>query len=598
MGVFLTRLQYPPTNQENTMKRLVLIGFFLLQGSPYIPVHAQWTSDTTQNSGIGVLSGEQTLPKTALTSDGGCYISWFDNRNGGYAVYLQRLNVLGVPQWPSNGMLVSDHAQNSSLVDYDLTIDLNDNAVVVFTDIRSGNLNPFAYKISPEGSFLWGADGIMLTDSMTYYQPNPKVVTTSDGGSVILWIYASTPRKIAIQKYDAMGVPQWGETPIKLSSGTSENYDWPSLVSSDSGSTILFWCGYTGTFINPSGYKLYTQKFSSSGVSVWNADRDTVYSLGRVSGFYTPRIFSDGVNGAVFCWRDDRNSDNLQSAYVQRFDVNGSAQFPVNGAECSTFGSDNHFDPIASYDTSNGTTYAFWMEANAGQTMAGGLYGQRFSSNGTRLWPESGAVIKPMDNNTFSGLSVFARQNSVIVHFNESQFGSANNVIKAFALDSAGGFLWSGHVQVVGASSGEKIHLNSRVSGSGVSILSWGDRRADGGDIYAQNITADGHYGNLVSIDGAKEPARFRLIGNFPNPFNPSTTIAFDLPRNNFVGLTLHNTLGQIVRTLFKGIAHEGRNEIDWDGRDDLGRAVSSGIYLYRLQMDGMSVTKKMILSK
>lgn len=580
------------------MKRFVLIGFFLLQSSPCLRIHAQWTGDTTQNSGIAVLSGEQALPKTALTSDGGCYISWFDNRHGDYAVYLQKLNALGMPQWTSNGMLISNHAQNSSLVDYDLTVDLSDNAVVVFTDIRSGNLNPYAYKISPAGTFLWGADGITLTDSTTYYQPNPKVVTTSDGGSVVLWIYASTPRKIAIQKYNSMGIPQWGETPLRLSSGTSENYDWPSLVPSDSGSVILFWCGYTGTFISPSGYKLYTQKFSANGASVWNADRDTVYNLGRVSGFYTPRIFSDGVNGAVFCWRDDRNSDNLQSAYVQRYNVNGLAQFPLNGAECSTLGSNNHFDPIASYDVITGTTYAFWMEANAGQTLAGGLYGQRFSSNGTRLWAESGATIKAMDNNTFSGLAVFARQNQVIVHFNESQFGSANSVIKAVSLDSSGGFLWSGHIQVVGASSGEKIHLNSKVSGSGMSILSWGDRRADGGDIYAQNITVDGLYGNLVVIDDSREPAQFELIGNFPNPFNPSTTIAYILPKTGYVRLTLYNTLGQHVRTLFDGIAHEGKNEAVWDGLDDRGREMSSGIYFYRLQMEGLSISKKLTLTK
>src|SRR6185436_2873156 len=103
-----------------------------------------------------------------------------------------------------------------------------------------------------------------------------------------------------------------------ITSGTTENYDWPGIVASDNGGMIMLWAGYTGTFISPVNYRLYTQKFSSTGTRVWNATQDTVYSLGRVSGFYNPRIFPDGNNGAIYCWQDDRAVTNLAVGYVHR----------------------------------------------------------------------------------------------------------------------------------------------------------------------------------------------------------------------------------------------------------------------------------------
>ena len=100
-------------------------------------VNAQWSPDSLQNLGIGVANGDQVIPKIEATSDSGCYISWFDNRNGNYCMYLQRLNSLGEFQWEPNGIVISDHPQQSWLVDYDMTVDQNDNAAIVFSDIRN-----------------------------------------------------------------------------------------------------------------------------------------------------------------------------------------------------------------------------------------------------------------------------------------------------------------------------------------------------------------------------------------------------------------------------------------------------------------------------
>ena len=242
--------------------KMVFIPFFsFLFLFISVPVFAQWSSNTSTNLQICDVSGEQVLTKIAACPDGGCYISWFDHRGSSYAVYLQKLNSLGVKQFASDGLLISNHPQNSSLVDYDLICDENNNAVIAFTDIRnSGEINPFAYKVSPTGTMLWGSNGVTLSDSVNSFQPNPKIVETSDGNFVFAWRIGSGPIKIAMQKLNSAGVKQWGSGhPLYFSSGTGENYDWPSEVVSDNGSVILYWCGYTGSFINPGNYKLYTK---------------------------------------------------------------------------------------------------------------------------------------------------------------------------------------------------------------------------------------------------------------------------------------------------------------------------------------------------
>ena len=88
----------------------------------------------------------------------------------------------------------------------------------------------------------------------------------------------------------------------------------------------------------------------------------------------------------------------------------------------------------------------------------------------------------------------------------------------------------------------------------------------------------------------------FALGANQPNPFNPETTLRYALPRAQPVRLTVYDMLGQQVRVLVDGEQPPGWHQVVWDGRDQVGRAVASGIYLYRLQTSQFSQTRKMIL--
>jgi hypothetical protein len=93
-------------------------------------------------------------------------------------------------------------------------------------------------------------------------------------------------------------------------------------------------------------------------------------------------------------------------------------------------------------------------------------------------------------------------------------------------------------------------------------------------------------------------PGSFSLAQNYPNPFNPTTSISYTLPRRSDVELTIYNVIGQTVRTLVNSSETAGDHTVTWDGCNDKGNPLSSGLYIYRLKTDDGSQTRKMSLLK
>lgn len=93
-------------------------------------------------------------------------------------------------------------------------------------------------------------------------------------------------------------------------------------------------------------------------------------------------------------------------------------------------------------------------------------------------------------------------------------------------------------------------------------------------------------------------PTDYELGQNVPNPFNPETTISYQLPAAGHVRMTVYTSLGQEVRTLIDDIQEVGDYTVRWDGRDSVGRQVASGVYFYRMRAGDFADTKRMLLLK
>lgn len=134
------------------------------------------------------------------------------------------------------------------------------------------------------------------------------------------------------------------------------------------------------------------------------------------------------------------------------------------------------------------------------------------------------------------------------------------------------------------------------------------DNSVELGQTYYYKITATDFSGNesqpsnevslvITSVEARSGiPKEFVLEQNYPNPFNPETTIRYQLPQAGHVELTIFNALGEKVRTLVDRREAAGSYQVRWDGRGDGGKAVSSGLYLYRIQTGHFVQTRKMLV--
>jgi hypothetical protein len=133
----------------------------------------------------------------------------------------------------------------------------------------------------------------------------------------------------------------------------------------------------------------------------------------------------------------------------------------------------------------------------------------------------------------------------------------------------------------------------------------WSDPDYDGWSMYYK-ITALDYVGNesdpasagtVTEVAEPVIPQTYGLYPNVPNPFNPSTTIRYDMPAGGgAVTLRIYDVAGRLVRTLVDGPQAAGQKTVTWNGKDDRGRSVVSGVYFYRLEAPGYKKTLKMIL--
>jgi subtilisin-like proprotein convertase family protein len=173
---------------------------------------------------------------------------------------------------------------------------------------------------------------------------------------------------------------------------------------------------------------------------------------------------------------------------------------------------------------------------------------------------------------------------------------------------------------------GTTVRLHDRSGGSAHNIVGWypGELAVDGpgslDDLIGEN--AQGEWSIWVSDNAAADvgvlntwcvrvvggvgtgvadmevPRTYVLGGVSPNPFNPMTTVTYATPTSGHVALAVYNVAGQLVKTLVDGAETPGWHTVTWDGRDDRGGSVASGVYFARMMADGFTGSTKMVLLK
>jgi hypothetical protein len=117
------------------------------------------------------------------------------------------------------------------------------------------------------------------------------------------------------------------------------------------------------------------------------------------------------------------------------------------------------------------------------------------------------------------------------------------------------------------------------------------------GTIYWDNFY---FYSTPVGVDNRSEtlPQGFALEQNFPNPFNPSTTIRYELPEEAMVNVTIYDMMGRQVSRLVSSRQTAGYKSLQWNATNNSGQPISAGLYIYTIQAGEFSQTRKMVLLK
>lgn len=471
-------------------------------------VFAEWPIDPDDNLLICNRNGEQVVPKIAATSDGGCYVSWEDNGSGNYDIYLQRINPRGEILWQQNGILVDGHTQDTWITDYDMTVDREDYCIIVCNDIRTDpSRNIYAYRISPDGESVWGADGIAISDNADF-EPNPQVVATAEGNIVIAWEQDTTPPRLNLRKLNPAGEDLWASRTIVLTAQFGLTI--PRLAAADSDNVIL-------EYLVPRASGMYAikhikaQKFAADGQTMWGDTGVFVSTAGGLGPQMWPDIIPDGDGGAYCYWYDTHES-NRHHVYVQHLLRNGGVAWTVNGVKTSLASTELQMSPALAQVPGTGYVVAFYMVTDLGQTTSG-MGGQMLDFNGERVWGDNGIMYAQLGQQQQYYINAVPQDSGAMVVYLEFMPGSAvNALVKAIRVNWSGNAYWETSPRELCTVISGKSRLVATTNRSGQVLATWTDARSDAnGDLYLQNVNPDGSLGDWEAPPD-NPPSDFSLL--------------------------------------------------------------------------------------
>jgi hypothetical protein len=482
-----------------------------------LPLVSQWPTSPSVNLPIGDRTGEQATPKLAATADGGCYIAWFDNASGNYDVYLQRLDAAGVEQWPHNGVLVSSQPQQSSLVDWDLVADSAGGAVIAFCDIRNGpDLDVYAYRFSPTGMPVWGANGVTLSNNADF-EAAPQLAETSDGEFVVAWSRSpnSGTGSIVVQKLTAAGTPRFLPDGIAIPGDPNTRPGFVDVAAVDgAGGFALAWARDTSFLGNR---YLYAQKFDANGQSQWGMTPLSVFDSNSMPIAHQARIVGDGAGGAWLAWHFSLGS--LFTTRTQRIDSTGAEVFAHDGIDVSIEANTSKLDPAIALETVSGDLLVAFGVRNSGQSQWG-VSVQRVTAAGALLWTGDGTRVAAFDGINEFGIRLTPYAGGAMVLWLEQASSLPQETIRASRVDAAGQVAWVGAPLTVASTVSEKLRPAVDATPSGVALVAWSDRRTDSGDVYAQNVNPNGALGarlaSAMVYGSGVNPAGSMAVGALP----------------------------------------------------------------------------------
>ena len=601
-------------------------------------------------NGVRVCSNPARQDETQIISDdaGGAIVVWVDERVD-EDIYAQRLDADGNILWSSGGVEVCTETSNQCQLE--IVKDDEGGAIVTWADYRDGSdFHIYAQRLDADGATLWDSGGNEICMDAGGGQSQPEIASDGESGAIITWSdYRGGNEDIYAQRVSYLGTALWETDGVAVCTET-DYQRYPQLVGDDAGGAIITWDDYRGDSSD-----IYAQRLNDDGDVLWTAGGIPVSMA--ASGQDDCLIASDGSGGAIIVWEDERNSWK-GDVYAQLIDGNGALGHPAPVITSAIDHPDDQGGIIilnweASYldewPSGDIDYYSVWRRY--GGTGAREVCNEVFSDAvgpmgvddlGRYGWihvedvtcgpfDEYACLVTSFGDSTASG--VIYTDLVVFAYDEDNEFYWLSEVTASYSLDNLapGAPLTllaeapSIDVELTWSPSGyhdEDLSVYNVYRGAvsgftpdettliGTAADTLYTDAASGASTWYYRVSAvdvhdnEGDPSNEASVsttgvaDDPSIPGAFALRGNFPNPFNPTTRITFDLPDAAEVRLDIYSASGRRMATLVEGVMVPGRHDVLWRGLGAGGRTVPSGVYFARLEAGGETANHKMILLK
>ena len=568
------------------------------------------------------------------------------NETGGYALSLQCANRPGNPQAMVYGDLVEDTVVSmTQMRAYQFVGDSGD-VVILRMNRTSGGLNPYLELFAPGG-------GRLVTASQDYYRAYINDLKLTLGGTYTLLVGDDNSNEtggyaLSLQSTNRPGNPRliaYGglvqDTVVSMTQMRAYQFV------GDSGDVVILRMNRTSGGLNP-----YLELFGSDGGRVltavpelWPYDQAQINDLKLTkSGTYTLLVSDDNGNETGAYTLSLQDSIDIAPPAFDPEQI-GTEEVPIDASIKGTF--TKPIDPT----TLNSTTF-FVTSSKAGLihgtiNYAPGTTGLEFDPDSLFLPDDTITVtltdgVKDLSGNKLKQTYVWQFVTGPGVYPGDANNDGVVNEVDVLPL----GIFWSTTdlardslgiswvIKPVKQPWAQRAATYADANGDGVVDIEDLDAiSANWGRIHPYpnpTLTPDEldslteHYPNMDAfkelyqglkdkgsesgdkireiletvINSNQTPDQFTLFQNYPNPFNPETEISYFLPQAVEMDLIIYNVLGEKVKTLVDRFETAGLKRVSWDGTDDRGKDVASGIYFYRIKAGEFSQLKKMLLMR
>jgi len=531
---------------------LIILGFFNLQ------LFSQWVS---RYNG----PGNNVDEAFAVVCDvsGNTYVTGSSSTSGANLDYATvKYNSAGVEQW------VARYNGPANFVDIANAIAVDGSGNVYVTGISTGTTSFTDYatvKYNSAGQQQWVA---------RYNGPSngtDEAYSIAVDGSGNVYVtgesLSGSNFDFATVKYNSAGSEQW----TARYNGPQSSIDNAAVVRVDGLGNVYVTGSSTGS---GSGLDYATIKYNSSGQQLWASryngtnNADDVPSDMAIDGAGNVYV-SGGSSGSTSSndYLTIKYNSTGQEQWNARYNGPGNDNDVTFGLVVS--GTGNVYVTGSSIGTGTSTDYATVMYNNSGVQQWASRYN---GSNNT--------------NDDASSIAIDASGSAFVT--GSSNSGGTNLDFLTVKYSPSGAYMWEQRYN--GPANGVDAALSICVTSTGDAIVT-GNSQGNGSSSDYATVS----YSVITAVEpvGSEIPSSFNLYDNYPNPFNPSTTIRFDVAISSLTKIAVYDITGREVDILVNEQLNAGRYDLTWDAA-----RYSSGVYLYKIQSGGFTAVKKMILVK